>query len=64
MQTTTVGLFVGLILGLALVLEGFGAMLVVGFLGALGYLAGKVIDGELDLSEYLAGPGNRPTSRR
>ena len=32
MQTTTVGLFVGLILGLALVLEGFGAMLVVGFI--------------------------------
>lgn len=64
MQTTTVGLFVGLILGLALVLEGFGAMLVVGFVGALGYLAAKVIDGELDLSEYVAGPGNRSTSRR
>lgn len=64
MQTATVGLFVGLILGLALILEGFGAMLVVGFVGALGYLAAKVIDGELDLSEYLAGPGKRPTSRR
>lgn len=63
MQTTTVGLFVGLILGLALVLEGFGAMLVVGFVGALGYLAAKVIDGDLDLSGF-AGPGTRPTSRR
>lgn len=64
MQTTTVGLFVGLILGLALVLEGFGAMLVVGFVGALGYLAAKVIDGDLDLSEYVGGPGSRSTSRR
>lgn len=64
MQTTTVGLFVGLILGLALVLEGFGAMLVVGFVGALGYLTAKVVDGELDLSEYLGGPGSQATSRR
>ncbi len=64
MQTTTVGLFVGLILGLALVLEGFGAMLVVGFAGAVGHLTAKVIDGELDLSEYLAGSESRPPSRR
>ena len=53
MQTTTVGLFVGLILGLALVLDGFGAMLVVAFLGGLGYLTAQVIQGELDLSDYI-----------
>ncbi len=64
MQTTTVGLFVGLILGLVLVLEGFGAMLVVAFFGVLGYLTPKVIDGELDLSELLGGPANRSTTRR
>ena len=64
MQTTTVGLFVGLILGLALVIEGFGAMLIVAFIGALGYLTGKVIDGELDLSEYVGAPANRRVSRR
>jgi hypothetical protein len=64
MQTTTVGLFVGLILGLALALDGFGAMLVVAFVGALGYLTAKVLDGELDLSEYLGGPANRSASRR
>jgi hypothetical protein len=64
MQTTIVGLFVGLILGLALVLDGFGAMLIVAFLGALGYLTAKVIEGELDLSEYVGGSASRETSRR
>jgi hypothetical protein len=63
MQTTTVGLFVGLILGLALVLEGFGAMLVVAFFGVLGYLTPKVIDGELDLTELLGERSGRSTRR-
>ncbi len=54
-QTTIVGLFVGLILGLALVLESFGAMLIVAFFGALGFLAMKVVEGEIDLTDYLGG---------
>lgn len=54
-QTTTVGLFVGLILGLALVLEGFLAMLGVAFFGALGFLVMKVVEGEIDLTDYLGG---------
>lgn len=64
MQTTTIGLFVGLILGLALALDGFGAMLIVAFVGALGHLVAKVIDGELDLSDYIGGPAQRGASRR
>jgi hypothetical protein len=48
-------LFVGLILGLALVLEGFLAMLGVAFFGALGFLAMKVVEGEIDLTDYLGG---------
>lgn len=63
MQATTVGLFVGLILGLALAIEGFGAMLIVGFTGVVGYLAGKVVSGELDLSDYVGGTSDRRTSR-
>ncbi len=54
-QTTTVGLFVGLILGFALVLEGIVAMLGVAFCGALGFLAMKVVEGEIDLTDYLGG---------
>jgi hypothetical protein len=64
MQTTTVGLFVGLILGLALALDGFGAMLIVAFVGLAGHLVAKIIAGELDLSDYVGGPAQRGTSRR
>ena len=64
MQTTTVGLFVGLILGLALVLQGFGAMLIVGFVGALGFLTAQVLTGEIDLSDYLGDVPGRRASRR
>ena len=58
-QPTVVGLFVGLILGLALVLEGFGEMLIVAFFGALGFFAMKVVEGEIDLTEYLSGRNRR-----
>ena len=57
MRPTIVGLFVGLILGLALALRGFGAMVIVAFFGALGYLVMKVVTGELDVSGYMRGPG-------
>jgi hypothetical protein len=59
-QTTVIGLFVGLILGLALVLEGFGEMLIVAFFGALGFFAMKVVEGEIDVTEYLGGRNRRP----
>lgn len=58
-QPTTVGLFVGLFLGLALALDGFGSMLIVAFMGALGYLAAKVLQGELDLSDYIGANANQ-----
>lgn len=63
MNTTTVGLFVGLFLGLALALGGLGDMLIVGFVGAAGYLVAKVLQGEVDLSEYL-GPAARSAGER
>ncbi|MDP8992856.1 MAG: hypothetical protein M3N31_07390 [Actinomycetota bacterium] len=59
MQPTVVGLLVGLILGLTLVLEGFPQMLVVALFGALGFLAMKVVEGEIDLTEYLGGRNRR-----
>lgn len=55
MQPTVVGLFVGLILGLALAFDGFGSMLIVAFCGAVGYVVVKVIQGEIDLTPYLGG---------
>jgi len=67
MQPTVVGLFVGLILGLALAFEGFGAMLIVAFCGAAGFIVVKVVQGEIDLTPYIGGdhrpaPGARPHS--
>jgi len=50
-QTSTVALFVALILGLVLELDGFGAMVVVGVIGAVGYVIGKVIQGDVDLGD-------------
>ena len=59
MQPSVVGLFVGLLLGLALAFEGFGAMLIVAFCGAVGYLVMKVVEGEIDLTQYLGGQNRK-----
>lgn len=53
MQTSTTALFVALILGLMLELDGFGAMVVVALIGAIGYVVGKVIQGDVDLGELI-----------
>ncbi len=62
MQPTLVGLLVGLILGIALAFEGFGAMLIVAFCGAVGYIVVKVVQGEIDLTQYLGGGADRRRS--
>ncbi len=61
MKPTVMGTFVGLILGLALVLQGFGDMLIVALIGAVGYVVGKVLAGEIDLGQYL---GQRQSGSR
>jgi len=58
-KTSTVGLFVGLLLGVVLVFESFGAMLIVALFGAIGYVAGRVTEGEIDLNYYLGGRSGR-----
>jgi hypothetical protein len=59
MQMTALGLFTGLILGLALIVGNFGDMLIVALFGAIGVVVVKVIEGDLDLSELT----NRRRSR-
>lgn len=61
MRLSIVGLFAGLILGLAAAFGGFGRFLIVALLGAIGVVVGKVLDGELDLTPYL---GNRDRGRQ
>jgi len=52
-QPSVIGLFVGLILGLVLELDGFGAMVVTAVIGVAGYVVGKVLQGEIDLGELI-----------
>ncbi|MCF2533038.1 MAG: DUF2273 domain-containing protein [Streptomycetaceae bacterium] len=59
MSTPIVGLLVGMALGLAAALGGFGAFLLVAALGAVGFLAGRYFDGDLDLSELFSSRGRR-----
>ncbi|MCU1667980.1 MAG: hypothetical protein JWP40_907 [Blastococcus sp.] len=59
MPPTVVGLFTGLLLGITWVVGGFGAFLGVAALGAAGFLVGKAISGQLDLTPYLGGGSRR-----
>jgi hypothetical protein len=59
MPPTVVGLFTGLLLGIAWMVGGFGAFLGVAALGAVGFLVGKAISGQLDLTPYLGGGSRR-----
>jgi chromate transport protein ChrA len=51
MQQHHVGIFVGLILGLALVLTSFGEMLVVALAGVIGWIVMRTISGDVDLGD-------------
>lgn len=50
MPLTPLALITGLLLGLAVVLDGFSGFATVAVLGGLGLLVGRVLDGTLDLS--------------
>lgn len=60
MPPTLVGLFTGLLLGIAYVLGGFDAFVGTAVLGAIGFVVGKVVAGQIDLTPYLGG-SNRST---
>jgi hypothetical protein len=48
-------MLVGMALGFAGVIGGFGAFLIVAFLAVVGFVVGKVVEGQIDLSPYLGG---------
>jgi uncharacterized membrane protein YhiD involved in acid resistance len=52
-QTKLAGLIVGLALGLAIALGGFTEACVVALFGLVGWIVAKVLDGELDVQQYL-----------
>jgi uncharacterized membrane protein len=61
MSTTVIGLFTGLLIGLAIAIDGFNGFLLLVVFGAIGVVIGKVIDGDLDISSMLNSASNRRT---
>jgi hypothetical protein len=59
MSTPMVGMLVGMALGLAAALGGFGAFLLVAALGVVGFLVGRFLDGDLDISELFSSRNRR-----
>lgn len=59
MQMSWVGLVVGMALGFAAYFGGFSAFLLVGALGALGFVAGRFLDGGLEPGEFFRGGRDR-----
>ncbi|MBT2452523.1 DUF2273 domain-containing protein [Streptomyces sp. ISL-43] len=59
MSRATVGLLAGMALGFAAYFGGFWAFLLVAALGAIGMVVGRVLDGDLDVSDFV-----RPRERR
>jgi ABC-type sulfate transport system permease component len=55
MTRSTLGILVGLALGLALAFGSFGQMLIVALFALIGFVVAKVLDGDLDLSQYVSG---------
>jgi hypothetical protein len=54
MTRTTVGVVIGLALGLALAFGSFGQMLVVALFAVIGFVVAKALEGDLDLGPYLS----------
>jgi hypothetical protein len=54
MTRTALGMFVGLALGLTVAFGSFGQMLIVAVFIVVGFVVAKVLDGDLDLSQYLS----------
>lgn len=59
MSTTVIGLFTGLLVGLAIAIDGFTGFLLLAVFGAIGVVVGKVVDGDIDLSAVLNSGSSR-----
>jgi len=62
MRTAHVALLFGAILGFALVVDGFGSMLIVALVGAIAWAVGRVLEGDVDVAGLLERTSN--SSRR
>jgi hypothetical protein len=54
MTRISLGIVIGLALGLAVAFGSFGQMLIVALFAIIGYVVAKVLEGDVDLSPYLS----------
>ncbi|MEU0716332.1 hypothetical protein ACPCAC_29785 [Streptomyces lavendulocolor] len=55
MNMAMIGLLAGMALGFAGYFGGFGAFLLVAALGAVGFVAGRFLDGDLEPGDFFRG---------
>ncbi|MGP3950503.1 hypothetical protein [Streptomyces sp. 7N604] len=63
MSMAVVGLIAGMALGFAGYFGGFGAFLLVAALGAVGFVVGRLLEGDLELGDFFR-PRERGERRR
>ncbi|MER5440044.1 hypothetical protein [Streptomyces sp. NPDC002790] len=59
MNLAVVGMIAGMALGFAGYFGGFGAFLLVAALGAIGFVAGRFLEGDLEFGEFFRSRGDR-----
>ncbi|MFI7012264.1 hypothetical protein [Streptomyces sp. NPDC050145] len=59
MNLAVVGMIAGMALGFAGYFGGFGAFVLVAALGAIGFVAGRFLEGDLDPGEFFRARGDR-----
>ncbi|RSS86505.1 hypothetical protein EF919_36450 [Streptomyces sp. WAC02707] len=59
MSMAVVGLIAGMALGFAGYFGGFGAFLLVAALGAVGFVVGRLLEGDMDLGDFFRSRDDR-----
>ena len=59
MSPSATGLIAGMLLGIAGAFGGFGAFVIVLFLGAVGFIVGRVLEGRTDVESMFSDWGRR-----
>ncbi|MGY0487346.1 hypothetical protein [Streptomyces sp. WG-D5] len=59
MNLAVIGMIAGMALGFAGYFGGFGAFLLVAALGAIGFVAGRFLEGDMEPGEFFRSRGDR-----
>ncbi len=59
MSRSTLGILIGIALGLTVAFGSFGQMLIVALFAVIGFVVAKVLDSDVDLGPYLSRRADR-----